>query len=181
MKYFIGIALLSVTLASVQIAGAQTVAESKPVTVTATIEAIDKADRTVTLKRANGVTEILEMEPEMQGFDRLRVGDRVTATFFETLAVRVRQPGDPPPTAGPTTSTVRKDRKPGSTTISTETVIATVEAIDPKTPSLTVKGAKGSLTFKVTEPKTLQGLKVGDSVDLTVTRGRLVKVEPPAK
>ena len=46
------VALLSVLPAAVGARQTQ-LAQSKPATVTATIEAIDKANRTVTLKRAN--------------------------------------------------------------------------------------------------------------------------------
>jgi hypothetical protein len=120
-------------------AGQGPVSESAPVTRTATIEAIDKASRTVTLKGSQGSVET-KVGDQMEGFNTLKVGDQVTATYFEAVAVNVRKPGDPAPPAEPTTTIERKDRAPGSTTRRQQTFTVTVQAIDP---SVTVKGPQG--------------------------------------
>jgi hypothetical protein len=77
------------------------------VTVTATIEAIDKTSRTITLKRPQGSSVEIKAPEQMEGFNSLRVGDQVTATYFEALALHVRKPGDPVPSAEPATVTER--------------------------------------------------------------------------
>ena len=74
---------------------------STPVTRTATIEAIDKANRTVTLKGPTGNREEIKAPEQMEGFNSLKVGDQVTATYFTAIAVNVRKPGDPAPSAAP--------------------------------------------------------------------------------
>ena len=51
------------------------------VTRTATMEAIDKANRTVTLKGSAGDGQIKAPE-QMEGFNNLRVGDQVTGNLF---------------------------------------------------------------------------------------------------
>ena len=151
--------------------------ETKPVTVTATIEAIDKATRTVTLKRQNGTSLPIIAPDEMEGFNSLRVGDIVTATYFEALAVNVRKPGDPAPSGSPSTVTRRKDRTPGSETRREQTFTVTIEAIDPKAPSVTVKGPQGRVaSFLVRDPAQLQRVKVGDTVDVTYYESLLIKV-----
>ena len=86
--------------------------ESTPVTRTATIEFIDKANRTVTLKGPAGNSVEIKAPEQMEGFNSLRVGDQVTATYFAAIAVNLRKPGDPAPAAAPTTTTQRKDRTP---------------------------------------------------------------------
>jgi Cu/Ag efflux protein CusF len=154
-----------------------TIPETKPVTVTATIEAIDKATRTVTLKRQNGTSIPILAPDEMEGFNSLRVGDVVTATYFEALAVNVRKPGDPAPSGVPSTTTRRKDRTPGSETRREQTFTVTIEAIDPKTPAVTVKGPQGRVaSFLVRDPAMLQKVKVGDTVDVTYYESLLIKV-----
>ena len=75
---------------------ARQVPPSKATTVTATIEAIDSATRVVTLKGSSGQLVDIAAPAEMQGFNNLRVGDQVTATYFEAVAVSVRKPGAPP-------------------------------------------------------------------------------------
>jgi len=59
------------------------VIDSKPVTMTATIEAVDKANRTVTLKGPKGNSLEVKVEEQMEGFNRLKVGDQVSATYVE--------------------------------------------------------------------------------------------------
>ena len=156
--------------------------ESTPVTRTATIEAIDEANRTVTLKGSTGNREVIKAPEQMEGFNSLRVGDQVTATYFTAIAVTVRKPGDPAPPAEPLTTTQRKDRTPGSISRREQTFRVTVEAIDPKAPSLTVKGPEGRVVpLAVQDATQIQGVKVGDTVDVTYYEALLVKVDRAPK
>jgi hypothetical protein len=156
--------------------------ESTPVTRTATIEAIDKANRTVTLKGPTGDSVEIKAPEQMEGFNSLKVGDQVTATYFAAVAVNVRKPGDPAPSAAPATMTQRKDRTPGSDTRRQQTFTVTVEAIDPKVPSLTVKGPQGRVVpLAVRDASELQNIKIGDTVDVTYYESLLIKVARPPK
>jgi alpha-beta hydrolase superfamily lysophospholipase len=69
--------------------------ESGTVTVKTTIEAIDHAARTVTLKDKDGNYETLHAGPEIKRFDELKVGDKVSFKYTESVAVRIRKPGEP--------------------------------------------------------------------------------------
>ena len=161
---------------------ARQVPPSKSTTVTATIEAIDKATRVITLKGAEGKTVDVAAPTEMQGFNSLKVGDQVTATYFEAVAVSVRKPGAPPASSTPVTTTARKDRKPGSETRRQQTFTVSVESIDPKAPSLTVKDPKGRVfVLGVEDAAQLQNIKAGDSVDVTYYESFLIKVARAAK
>jgi hypothetical protein len=161
--------------------GQKPVPDSTPVTRTATIEAIDKANRTVTLKGSTGNREEIKAPEQMEGFNSLKVGDQVTATYFTAIAVNVRKPGDPAPAAAPTTMTQRKDRTPGSETRREQTFRVTVEAIDAKGPSLTVKGPRGVVPLAVGDATQLQNLKIGDTVDVTYYEALLINVARPPK
>lgn len=157
-------------------------AQSKPVALTATIEAVDKASRTVTLKRPNGTSVEIKAPAEMQGFNTLKVGDQVTASYFEAVAVNVRKPGDPEPPGEPTTVVQRKERAPGSETRRQQTFRFTVRSVDSKTPSLTVSDPQGHIvTLAVENPQRLETLKVGDTVDVTYYESLLVSVSRPPK
>jgi hypothetical protein len=157
-------------------------AQSKPTTVTATIESIDKANRTVTLKRANGTSVEIKTPPEMQGFNTLKVGDQVTASYYEATAVSVRRPGDPAPATEPTTVIQRKERAPGSETRRQQTLRFTVRAIDRKGPSLSVADAQGHVvTLATQDSKRLETLKVGDTVDVTYFESLMISVSRPPK
>jgi hypothetical protein len=158
------------------------ISESKPVTVTATIEAIDQTNRIVTMKGPKGNSIDVKAPEQMEGFRSLKVGDEVTATYFEATAIHVRKPGDPAPTTGPTSTTKRTDRTPGSETRREQTFRMTVEAIDTAAPSFTVRGPLGAVvTLAVRDPKQLQNIKVGDTVDVTYYESLLLKVTRPPK
>jgi Cu/Ag efflux protein CusF len=165
-------------------AAAQTAAasESKPISITATIEAIDQANRVVTLKGPKGNSVDMKAPDEMQGFKSLKVGDQVTATYFDALALNIRKPGDPAPAAGMATTTTRKDRVPGSQTRRQQTFSVTVESIDQAANSVSVKGPQGRVvTLAARDPKQLQTLKPGDTVDVTYYESLLIKVSRPKK
>lgn len=63
------------------------------VTATFTIEAIDHATRIVTLKDKDGISEDLLCGPEVKRFDALKVGDKVTFRYHESLVSAIRRPG----------------------------------------------------------------------------------------
>lgn len=164
------------------IAGQTPASESKPVTLTATIEAIDKTSRTVILKGPKGNGVLVKAPEDMEGFNSLKIGDLVTATYFEAIAVQVHRPGDPEASGIPTTTTQRKDRTPGSQTRREQTFTVTVVSVDPKASSLTVKDSQGRVVpLKVHDAKRLQNVKAGDTVDVTYYESLLIKVTRPPK
>ncbi len=154
--------------------------ESKPVTLTATIAAIDQANRVVTLKGPNGSFE-LQASDEMQGFNRLKVGDQVAATYYEAVVLRAVTPGAPASASPPTTIIMRKDRAPGSERRREQTFTVTIEQIDRKAPSVRVRGPQSTRTFMLSDPKQFQNLKAGDTVELTYYESLLVDVTRPPK
>ena len=175
--YVVGLMLMTTILVA-----QQTAYQSKPQTITATIEAIDKANRLVTLKGPQGHSIDFKAPDQLEGFNSLKVGDEVTATYFDALMIRARKPGDPVSTGEPATTVRRTERTPGSDTRQERTFTVTVEAVDMKAPALRVKGSQGRIvTMTVADPKQLQNLKAGDTVDLTYYESLLVKVGRPAK
>ena len=57
-----------------------------------------------------------------------------------------------------------------------------ITAIDPKAPSVTFKGPAGNTrTVKVMHPEKLQGVNVGDTVEITYTEALAIKVEEAPK
>lgn len=158
------------------------VVESKPVTITATIEAIDKANRAVTLKGPKGNSVELKVADQMEGFNSLKVGDQVSATYFEAVVVELSKPGARPSTGEPVTSITRNDRKPGGVARREQRFTVTIQAIDAAARSITVKGPQGRVVpLLVQDPKQLETLKVGDSVDVTYFESLLVNVSRPPR
>lgn len=175
-------AVLACLAGAAALAAQKPIYESQPRTVTATIEAVDKASRVVTLKTEAGTRLHVTAPPEMEGFNSLRVGDLVSARYFEAIVVRLARPGTPAPSGEPVTRITRKDRAPGSEAFSERTVRATVSAVSTDKPALTLKGEDGAeRTMEVTDAAQLKALKPGDVLTVTFYESRLVSVERPKK
>ena len=78
-------------------AGQNAVGAAAAATVTATIKAIDSTKRLVTLTFEDGTVDTVAAGPEVRRFDELKVGDKVTFRYQESVLVQVRKPGDVAP------------------------------------------------------------------------------------
>ena len=64
--------------------------ETTQVTITASIEAIDREMSSVTLKGSEGnVKTVKVMDPK--NLDKVKVGDRIAITYTEALAISVEE------------------------------------------------------------------------------------------
>ena len=158
------------------------VSAAEVVTETFTIEAIDNTLRMVTLKDKEGNLEDIVCGPEVQRFDALKVGDVVTFRYHESVVSSLRRPGTAARPAESAGITRTPGAKPGGTMAAQSTATVTIQAIDAKVPSVTVKSDKGrQMSFRVQDPKNLEGYKVGDTVEITYTQALAVSVEPGKK
>ncbi len=153
--------------------------EARTVTLRGTVEAIDKAQQTVTLKGPRGRTLTLEVR-DPQKLDAVKIGDPVVARYYESLAIHVRKPGQATPgaTAQEAVVTSKPGEAPGGAVGRQVTLTATITAIDTKQQTVTVKGPQGNVeTVKVRDPKHLVGVKVGDLVELTYTQALAIALD----
>lgn len=150
------------------------------ITVKTTIEAIDHASRTVTLMDKDGNFETLYAGPEIKRFDELKVGDKVTFTYSESVAVRIRKPGDPVPAASTGEPVVAHGTgaKPSGSKTQQMTAEVTIKEVDSKGKSITFAGEDGrSVSVRVEDKKLLKNLQPGDKVEVTYTTALLINVE----
>ncbi len=156
--------------------------EASATKVQGTVDAVDKAKGTVTLKGPKGRTVTLGVKDKSK-LDAIAVGDPVVATYIEAVAVQVRKAGSGAP--GVSVKEERATSKPGETPAGAVarqiTVTATIDAIDKKAQTVTIKGPEGNAeTIKVKNPKNLEGVKVGDLVDITYAQALAVALDKPA-
>ena len=151
------------------------------ITVKATVEAIDHANRTVTLRGPKGNLETLMVDKSVDRFDNVKVGDQITLDYYESVVVDLHKPGEAPVPASTKEEFKRAEgSKPGGTSVIKETMTVTVESIDPSIPAVTVRTPEGdTLSSRVQNKKFLNNVKVGDQVVITRTEGLVVKVESP--
>jgi Cu/Ag efflux protein CusF len=147
-------------------------------TETGVIEAIEAASRTITLKKADGTYVTTVAGPEIQRFGEVKVGDKVTAKYYENLIVRLKHPGESDVASMASATTGSQQVLPGGTKAKQVTITATITAIDPNLPSITFTGPHNwKYTSKVQDKEALAKVKVGDKVDIVWTEATLVSLE----
>jgi hypothetical protein len=148
---------------------------------TATVQSIDKDTRTVVLLHGDGTTSSYECGPDVRNFDQIKVGDQVTATVGESVAMALIK-GGVPPAAGTATAVVRAPlgAKPGGRVVDTVGFTAKIVSIDPSTRMVTLQTPDGqNQTLKVGPDIDLTGVNPGDDVGVKVTRAFAVSVTSP--
>jgi hypothetical protein len=173
-------AALAVLAAAPLAAQAPPVTKSEAVEITTTIEAIDHTARLVTLKDEQGDSETIYAPPEVKRFDELKVGDKVTFKYSESIAYQIRKPGAAAGAPANKQPTLERGTgaKPSASISQRKTAEVTVKAVDTKTPSVTVVTADGNVvSFKVDDVKNLAGVSAGDKVEITYTQAVLIAVK----
>ncbi len=99
--------------------------------------------------------------------------------YYESVVLVVRKPGEAPvATPGDAAITRGTGALPSATMAAQDKTTVTVKAIDPNVPSVTVTTDDGrTVTRKIEDKKVLDGIKVGDHVDITYTRALLTNIE----
>ena len=153
------------------------------VTVSGTVEAIDHTGRVLTLKSdKDGDFVTVDVPESAKRFDEIKVGDKVTARYYDNVTVRLKKPGEKAVNAREAAVTPGSGPKPSGTVAAQRTMTTTIEAIDPKVPSITFKGPKGwKYSRRVLDKDMLKQVKVGDQVDFTWTEAVMLEVSTPKK
>jgi hypothetical protein len=144
-------------------------------TVTGTVEAIETSSRQIYLKKPDGNTEVVYVPQEVKRFDTLKIGDKITAKYYENVVLRVQPPGSKPVDDA---SRAVTPAATGGTAARQRTITATISAIDMKVPSISFSGPRGwNYSTKVEDKAALAKVKVGDKVDITWTEAMLVSID----
>ena len=73
---------------------AQTREAESTMTVQGTVAAVDHSARTVTIRSQQGTVTTLDVPENATRFDQVKVGDPVTATYYDRISVRVKPAGE---------------------------------------------------------------------------------------
>jgi hypothetical protein len=161
------------------------VAMADAVRVSATVQAIDKDKRLVTLKGPKGNTFVVHAGPEVKNFDQVKVGDEVVVRYVEALTLELKKG------SGGVRERVEREgalaaqpgERPGAAVGRQVTVVADVIAKDAKRQTLRLRGVERTIDLKVPDPKQFKLVKVGDQIEATFTEAVALSVEAavPAK
>jgi len=149
--------------------------------VNATVKAIDHPTRTVTLKDDTGDVSTFSVDPRVKNLERVKVGDRVRAGYFESVSIEVRDPNGPGGTSGSTLADTSDWQEDGAFGRQTK-VVAVVERLDRKKGTVALRGPAGNVHgFRVRDPRNLQNVKVGDEVVATYREALAVSIDPVSR
>ena len=151
--------------------------------VTASVEAIDAANRVVTLKGPAGDLISLPVGPEVANFEQLRVGDVVAVRYFQALTLELKKHG--------TAARERSERvlteagpsgeRPAARSAREVHIIADVIAVDAGTQTVTVRGPTLVVNLVVHDPAQFALVEVGDQVEAVYVEAAAISVEPAAQ
>jgi hypothetical protein len=150
-------------------------------TDTATVQSVNAADRSVVLRHADGSTTTYECGPDVRNFDQIKVGDQVTATVAESVAVALIK-GGVPPAAGTASTIVRSPlgAKPGGRIVDTVGFTARVLSVDYAGREVMLQMVDGQKkTLKVGPDVNLGYVNPGDDVGVKITRAFAISVQSP--
>jgi len=147
----------------------------------ATVAAIDKAMRKVTLVDAAGIKNTVKAGPEVINFDQIHIGDKLKITAAQELVVSLAGEGEAPSDAGAQlVALAPKGAKPGGMMVETMRVTAKVTAIDAEHHQATLQFEDGTThTVAVRPDVDLSKRKVGEKVVIRTTESLAIRVVKP--
>jgi hypothetical protein len=156
-------------------------AVSRTVTLIAEVQSIDLPNRIVVLRQDDRPPVTLKVDERARNLPQLRVGDAVKAEYLESLVVRLHKPGAAEPGASVVEGATRAalGEKPGGTITRQVTVVAPIVALDAPNLMVTLRGVDGNLVeHKVRDARLLEGVSVGDNVELAYLEAVAISVNP---
>ena len=152
------------------------------VKVSAVVDEIDHGTRMVTLRRSDDSLLTFRADDSVRNLDQVSRGDIVEATYYESVAVNLRKPGEVTPGVSAASATGRTPlgEMPGAAGARSYTVVATIRALDRAKQTATLEDDKGNLrTIDVKNPEHFDVAKVGDLVEITYTEAVAISVDKP--
>jgi len=151
-------------------------------TIKATVEAVDMSRRSVVVRTEAGVMRTVYASSNVTRLAEVKPGDTVTATYYDNIIIRKKAAGEPEVDTLHLADTPGEGGALSGTSGVQQTITATIDAIDPAVPSISLKGPRGwAYATRVQDRKALEQVAVGDRVDITWTEAILVSVAPAKK
>lgn len=145
---------------------------------------VDKSNRMITIRGAQGDEYDVYAADEVRNFDQLQVGDRIALSYTSAIAVDIQPAGSTElaATLEDDGSTAEAGAKPGASASETATVVTEVTAVDTSANTISLKGPRGNeVTLDVAREDlraALRKVKVGDLLRVTYSEAVAVNITP---
>ncbi|VXC00974.1 conserved exported hypothetical protein [Burkholderia sp. 8Y] len=164
----------------------EVIASTQPIHIQATITGIDPASRMVTVHGPRGDASLI-VSKDVTNFDQLHVGDKVDVLYKNALLVtaeKVNGKGKGVRTRIDTQSLTPASGPGGTSGFESSRrveILATVEKIDNKRHTITLRGPWRTETLDIGPALEAQKLKKGDTVQAVFVSAAAVKVTPASE
>jgi hypothetical protein len=150
---------------------------------TATVTAIDAAKRLISLEDEDGRKFTVEAGEDVRNFAQVEVGDEVEVQYYQALAASIAEAeegaGDDAVVIG---ERAAEGQRPGGSIGTIQTVVVTVDSVDPATSTVSFTGPGGQQREATVERPDARAfvsqLKPGDRVRLTYGESFAIAVAP---
>lgn len=148
------------------------------------IQALNVKERLVVLADMEGnLVDVVEVDDDVKGFDKLAIGDIVTIEYYESLALQLAAP-DAQPLNTQDITVVTEDTgkgKPGKIDVEIVSEVVEVIGIDRATNMLKYKAPGKQVARVKVDPSvsTMDKLKPGEKVLVTYTEATAISVAKP--
>jgi len=156
------------------------VAEQTETQMTAVVQAVEPATRTLTLDVGDGKQLELVAGDEIRNFDQIRKGDRVKVRYVVGVVLQLVKGGGGlrGRVVDETASRSAKGEKPAGEALRTVSITADVVAMDRDKQLITLQGVERTVDLKVNDPAQFENIALGDQVEATITQAAAISVEP---
>lgn len=159
-------------------------AASEAVQLQGKIKFVDKKRRSVVIVGPNGNEILMNLSDEVRNFDQIKVGDLVTLTMMQAIALELRKVannGVRERVDSEKAVVAKPGEKPGVMVEKSVRVVANVVAVNSKAQTVTLRGPKRTVELAVKDPAMLQNVKVGDQVEGVFTEAVALTVTAAPK
>ena len=147
---------------------------TKESTITATVDRIDDSSRVLRLRLPENLLQSVYVDPSVKAFDDLKVGDRITVRYAESVVVQVRRGAQ----LSDTRDVTAEAQKTNNQVIQQLKAVVKIEGIDSQGLSIEYRTEGGQkVLHPVADKRLLEGLRVGDQIEVTLTRERATSIQ----
>ena len=155
--------------------------ESEIRSFTGTITDIDYPNREITLKGPDGQFETFYVDKEVRRLSEAKVGDKISAGYYLGFNAEVRRPSDEekanPLVVLQTAGRAKPDESPAAHEIRQVRAVVTIESMDRKAETVTVKGPRGKyFTARVADPSRFDKVRIGETIVMTFTEATVISL-----
>ncbi len=156
--------------------------ETMKATMSAEVTAIDQTTREITLKGPEGNEQSFTVGDAVKRLDEVKVGDVVRLDYVVSVAAEVRKPtaaeAAHPLVIMDAAGRADTNSIPAAGVARRFKVVTTIEALDRRNETVTVKGPMGRyLTVRAADPERLTKVRIGETVVIVYTEAAVLSLE----